>query len=295
MGLLLCLRVCINDEKIVDFRRNCGVNVEYMNQIKTGKEELCMENIISKFTSGGIAIALLTFFVNINPITLLTASELELKLSKKEKRFSHNAFHYIFKVCLLSLISTAFTLMFFEQNINIYIKWSLLVVSSLGTIVIMYFILRKQQNFNSLIKGNKPISVVFLIFIAIIYTVASIITIPYLFADKMKQISITTMEELLHTIIVLLIFYAMISIFLYIPFYNMYHSSFYFEKQKRNFYIKIGDVEWSLLDPIDDSRFLLGNEKSHEVCTEFMIMNKEDLYKEIIKVKKKEGGSPTPQ
>lgn len=245
--------------------------------------ELIIE-IMNKYGIVGIIFIIVIFLIKAQPVTLVTSTNLELKLLSKEKRFSHLVLNYIIEVLSLSVVITTLTFFFLSSKLsyNNYIAMPLGVFVLIGTFILTYFDTKNLFIFEFVTdRGIRKI----VLFIYSIYLMSCIILPTYYVGTNFPAelySGVNGFEKILR-LIALFITYFILLIFIFKPIKKKLTSSFK-NQEKKSIYIEIDNMKWYIFHPIDNEYFYLGNKFKSEESTEYRFLKREDLVKTIIKV-----------
>jgi hypothetical protein len=254
-----------------------------------------VKEILLKMGIPGILISIIIIIVKINPITSISSSWVELKLSTKEKRLYIRVIRTFFEIVFYVLFLLIITDTFFSTK-NIY-RPIIAVISGIILLGILIWILildLKEKSFFDLVKSSakkwEKISIYFLFlfhFILSIFILPSYYVGTQIYSEFYNES--LTKEERLGALIAVIILFLLFIVSIYFTVIKTFYRFLGFRSNLiNNLTIKIGNETWYIFHPVEKELFLLGNKPVISQCTKIRFIEKNELLKEQIEIKKDE-------
>ncbi|MGG0822259.1 hypothetical protein ABE099_05225 [Paenibacillus turicensis] len=260
----------------------------------------------------GIILSILFILFKINPITLVTANPVEIKLLTKEKRFWIRLVKYIGEVSFILLLLLVFTTTVFNDKSMykpiIAIVWAIILAVWLCYIMVIQETTNKRL-MDLIGNWNKVLSVP--IFFILLWLTTGLYLFPsYLVGTQIFSVLNTVQKvstkEVLFVLGVISSMYVFMIIFLIIPVTRKLYRFFDFDKVFPNFKNKYVYIEleengvmkrWYLNYPIDNKYYYLIDTPYFTFTTQSRFIEIEELYNKVLKihVENNEGNSQSNQ
>lgn len=247
----------------------------------------------------GIILSILFILFKINPITLVTANPVEIKLLTKEKRFWIRIVKYVGEVSVtLLLLLTLTTTIFNDKSM---FKPTLAIVWAIILVVWLFFIMIIQEITNKslmdLIGNWKKIWSVPTFFILLWLTTGLYLLPSYFVGTQMFSVLNTVQKastkEVLFVLGVISLMYVFMIIFLIIPVTRKLYRFFNIDEAFPNFKNKYVYIEleengvmkrWYLNYPIDNKHYYLMDTPYFTFTTQSRFIEIEELYNKVLKI-----------
>lgn len=250
-----------------------------------------INEFFSKIGIPGIGAAIIIFFMKNNPITSISASTIEMKLATKEKRLYVKIVKFTVEILIYTLMLMNITITFFSDkdlfNFNLALITSIILVGIFIWILIMNF---KEISFSDLVRDYEEIYKWLLYIFFILHFISMFIFIAYVIGTQLysSYLDDTIPQNERYAILIgIIIFYFFIVVVLHFIVLDTYYNFIGLKNNnKYTLTLNIGGETWYLFHPIDREIYLLGNKSNVQECTQFCFMERTELLKEIIEVKK---------
>lgn len=247
----------------------------------------------------GIILSILFILFKINPITLVTANPVEIKLLTKEKRFWVRLVKYIGEVSFILLLLLVFTTTVFNDKSMfkpiIAIVWAIILA------VWLFFIMVLQETTNKRLMDlignwNKVLSVP--TFFILLWLTTGFYLLPSYFVGTqmfsvLNTVQKATTKDVLLVLGVISSMYVFMIIFLIIPVTRRLYRFFSIDEAFPNFKNKYVYIEleengvmkrWYLNYPIDNKYYYLMDTPNFTFTTQSRFIEIEQLYNKVLKI-----------
>lgn len=241
----------------------------------------------NSFGIPGIIIFVFIMIIKLNPITLLSSSSLELKLSMKEKRFSIKAIR-VFIEMFSYVIFMLMLIQYFSKDSRFSPSLAM-VLSIIILVFIIYIIIQdlQQKTIIDVLKNSSIYKKIILLLIFLIIFIGYFSVPSYYIGTtvyfEMYNNSLINEEKIGIFIAVLLlcIFYISGTYFTVIK--ATYRYLGFQKNSEKNLTITVENEKWFLFHPIESELFLLGDKAVINECTKFSFIEKKELLKKELK------------
>lgn len=250
-----------------------------------------IKEILSKIGIPGAIVSIILIGIKIKPITLFSSSTIEMKLSTKDKRFYIRTIRIFFEIVFYTLFLLLITIQFFTDK-NIYSPSIALIatVISVGIFIWILVLDFRGKTYFDLVENFQVKWKVTFFVLFVIHFISYFFIVSYYFGtqlfSKFYNESLTINERYGALFAVVILYFAMIvSIY-----FTVIKCSYRFLGFSKNLYnnltIIIKDETWYIFHPVENDLFLLGNKSIISECTKIKFIEKKELLKEQIEIKK---------
>ncbi|MGD6968549.1 hypothetical protein ACQCVP_19195 [Rossellomorea vietnamensis] len=249
-----------------------------------------LKEILSNFGVPGVIISIILIILRTRPITLLSASPIEMKLATKEKRFYIRALRSLSEILIYLLALLTITDYFFSNDKYYYpVLSGLLTFVVVGVLIGILILDLFNKSILDLIKDFSKGKQMFIYLLFLVYIVICFLLPAYYIGTQVYSNIYSeelTRTEQIGAFVALALFYFVFIIAIYGPVIKTIYRFLGFNKNIfQNLVVKKNNKTWFIFHPIDKELFLLGNKSTINNCSEFIFIERAELYKEEILVK----------
>jgi len=248
-----------------------------------------IKEILTKVGIPGLIVTIIVFVLKNNPITLISSSSIEMKLSTKEKRFYVSGIKTISEIIVYVIILLILTVTFFSDG-DIYHP-EIAIILGIIIVGIFFWILildLQGKNVLNLVESfHRGWQIVFYVLFLLHFISYFLLSSYYVGTQIYSEIfnNLLTNYERLGVLIAVILIYFFIIISTY---FTIIKASKRFlglrNTSEKLLFIKIDNETWYLFHPIDKETYLLGNESLISECTRFCFIEKNELHKKTLEV-----------
>lgn len=242
------------------------------------------KEIFSKLGIPGLFASILFIIIKLSPITTLSSSLIELKLSSKEKRTFIKGLRTFIEILLYVVFLLIITAIFFT-NENIYNPYVALFTVFLFFAVFIWVLILDMQGktFKDFQKWKVPKYIMILISFISFFIITSYYTGTQFYSEIYND-NLTMDEKTALFIFVVLLYFFIIISFYFTVIKTFYRFLGFNTIPKTNIIITIEKEVWYVFYPIEKNVFLLGDKNTLNDCKKYTFINKEELLKTIIEI-----------
>jgi hypothetical protein len=252
-----------------------------------------VKEILSKLGIPGIIISFIIIVAKINPITSISSSWIELKLSTKEKRLYIRIIRTFFEIIFYLLFLLMITETYFSTK-NIY-NPIIAVISGiiiLGIIIWVLILDLQGKTFFDLVSPcNLFWKIVFYILFFLDFISIFILPSYYLGTQLYSEFynDSLALEERLGALVTVFGLFLLFIVSIYFSVIKTFYRFLGFKNSLINdLTVQIGSETWYIHHPVEKEIFLLGDKSKISQCTKIRFIEKNELLKEQIEIKKEE-------
>jgi hypothetical protein len=249
-----------------------------------------IQGFLSKFGMPGIIISIILFVLKMNPVTLISYSSIEMKLSTKDKRLYIRTIRTIFEIILYVLFILLITDQFFKDK-QIYDSTitTILTIIISGIFFLIFLLDTRGKTYFDLVENYKVkwkvlFYILFLIYILSFFLLPSYYVGTQVYS-KFYDDSLTKAEQY-GALLAVITFYLILIAASYFTVIKTFYRFLGFSNREANITVNIDNDTWFIFHQTENELFLLGNNSKINNCTRFKFIEKNELLKEIIEVEK---------
>ncbi|EPD54166.1 hypothetical protein HMPREF1210_00151 [Paenisporosarcina sp. HGH0030] len=248
-----------------------------------------IKEILTKVGIPGLIVTIIVYVLKNNPITLISSSTIEMRLSTKEKRIYVSGIKVISEILLYVIVLLLLTVTFFSDD-DIYHP-EIAIISAIIIVGIFFWILildLQGKNVIDLVKNFQRKWQIFFYILFLLHFMSFFLLSSYYVGTQIYSASFNvslTNNEKLGVLIAVAFIYFLIIIFTYFTIIKATSRFLGLRNQSvKILSIKIDDATWYLFHPIDKNTYLLGNDSIINQCTKFSFIEKNELYKKTVEI-----------
>lgn len=248
------------------------------------------EDILPKIGIPGVVISIFVIAAKISPITFISSSWIEMRLSTKEKRFYIKLIRTFLEILFYLIFLLMITATFFSSE-NIYNSTLVIIFTCIILGLFIWILILDLQGKTLFMLINEystkwKIIIYSLFFLQFI----GIFVLPsYYFGTQIYSQSINpslTKEEQLGAFIAIIILFTFYIFSIYFTVIKTFYRFLGFDSvSTKNLVVKVDDEIWYIFHPIEKGIFILGNKSTINESTEMKFIEKTELLKKRIEVK----------
>ncbi|WP_059173187.1 hypothetical protein [Bacillus sp. FJAT-27445] len=252
--------------------------------------ELLIKGIVTNLGLPGVIISIIFIGIKMKPVTLISSSQIEMKLSTKDKRFYIRAIRIFSEIVFYTLFMLFISLQFYSMNITYYplLTYILIGINTVIFLCMIAFDLKGITLFDLVMKFSVKWKIGFFLIFFIHFLNYFFISSYYFGTQFFSDIYKETMaiEEKIAAILVLIILYFVTNVIFYFSIIKYSYGFLGFKNNGfNNVTISIENETWYIFHPIENELFLLGDNSVLNDCTKFKFIEKTELLKKQIVLK----------